>query len=409
MRRTNEPTIKRHVFCWIAACASAALVTQVHAENPTTPTHWRVVWTTDPTTAATVSWDTVAVGDSHQVLLRADGSDHVQTIDCQRNGKYSGRSGASTSHYHHARLTNLTPNSKYFVTLVSDGQQSREMNFFTAPAGDEPFALLFGGDSRSGLDSRRQMNAMLSRLVAEQSRAGRPRVLALAHGGDYVRTGHDLDAWLVWLADHEKTAGSDGRLLPIIPTRGNHDLGPLFDEIFDFPPEDRNYYAISFGSRLRWVTLNTETSTAGEQQQWLADELARSRPTHRWIVAQYHKPAFPAVKVPSGAYASWVPLFEEHNVDLVCEADGHVIKRTPPIRDNQFGATGVVYIGEGGLGVGQRTPKSGRWYLESPHAKTGSGHHVQLLTFTTDTLTCRVILLGGEVFDEFTLAARTMN
>jgi hypothetical protein len=93
-------------------------------------------------------------------------------------------------------------------------------------------------------------------------------------------------------------------------------------------------------------------------------------------------------------------------VDLVCEADGHCIKRTPPIRGNRIDPTGVVYIGEGGLGVGQRTPKTWRWYLNTPQAKVGSGHHVQLLTFSPDELEIRVILLDGKVFDEHRLAAR---
>jgi hypothetical protein len=376
------------------------------AADSVKPAHWRVVWKADPTTTATVSWDTELPGKSHRVLLRREGSDEVQAVECQRDGEYSGRGNDPTWFYHHARLTDLEPGTKYFVTLASDGERSPEMFFVTAPGGTEPFALIFGGDSRSGHEARRKMNAMLARLVAEQSRADRPTVVALAHGGDYIAQGRNLAEWIVWLTDHEGTVGPDGRLLPIIPTRGNHDLGPAFNEVFDFPKGDENFYALSFGKLLRLVTLNTETSTAGEQEQWLATELAQARPMHRWLVAQYHKPAFPAVKVPSGAYVSWVPLFEEYNVDLVCEADGHCIKRTAPIRNNKIDLTGVVYIGEGGLGVGQRTPKKDRWYLNTPQAKTGVGHHVQLLTITPDTLTCRVIMLDGSIFDETVLEAR---
>ena len=38
-----------------------------------------------------------------------------------------------------------------------------------------------------------------------------------------------------WMSDHELTVGPNGRLLPIIPARGNHDGGKLFNEIFAFP------------------------------------------------------------------------------------------------------------------------------------------------------------------------------
>ena len=205
---------------------------------------------------------------------------------------------------------------------------------------------------------------MMARMVAEQTAAGRPEILALAHGGDFIVNGPDLGQWLVWLDNHELTTGDDGRLLPLIPTRGNHDMGPIFNQVFDFPTDDENYYALSLGSELRLATLNTETSTAGDQREWLASELAANRWNHRWYVCQYHKPAFPAVKVPSGALTNWVPLFEEYQIDLACEADGHVIKRTAPIRDMKIDPAGVVYIGEGGLGVGQRTPKTHRWYLQ---------------------------------------------
>ena len=101
-----------------------------------------------------------------------------------------------------------------------------------------------------------------------------------------------------------------------------------------------------------------------------------------------------------------MPLFEQYNVDLVCEGDGHNIKRTAPIRDFKVDLTGVVYIGEGGLGVGQRTPKDHRWYLNPPQAKTGKGHHVQLLTFDREQLASRVVLIGGEVFDDYSRPVR---
>ena len=123
-------------------------------------------------------------------------------------------------------------------------------------------------------------------------------------------------------------------------------------------------------------------------------------------MAQYHTPAFPAVKVPSTAYANWVPLFDEYRLDLVCEADGHNIKRTSPILNNKINPDGIVYIGEGGMGVGQRTPKTDRWYLAEMADKNSSGHHVHLLTFDAEHLDVRVIRLEGETFDNFQLFPR---
>jgi len=372
------------------------------------PIQWRLIWLTDPATSATLSWSTTIAGKVHRVHLRETNGETKTLVEAQRNGRYSGKS--PELYYHHAHLTKLKPATEYHVTLESDGKQSPEMFFMTAPAEKVPVSLLFGADSRSGHKERRLMNAMLASMVAESYQADRVPILALAHGGDFILSGDRLDQWSRWMSDHELTVGPEGRLLPIIPTRGNHDFGELFNEVFSFSAEERtNYYALNLSPEIRLVTLNTETSVAGDQTHWLKSELEASRPAHRWLLVQYHKPAFPAVKPPWINLTHWVPLFEKYNVDLVCEGDGHNIKRTPPIRNMKIDPTGVVYIGEGGLGVGQRTPKTSRWYLQPPHAKTGSDHHVQLLTFDKEKITYRVVLLGGELFDEHFLPVRTQG
>ena len=369
------------------------------------PRQWRLIWHDHPATKAVLSWNTAAPGKMHRVHLRAEGNDEATIVTAARNGRYSAKS--PELYFHHARLTNLLPATMYHVEIESDGVRSPPMYFVTAPEEDVPICILFGADSRSGWQARRQMNAMIARMVKESYEFERVPILALAHGGDFIATGSKLGHWSQWMSDHELTVGVDGRLLPIIPSRGNHDRGKLFNQVFDFPEDDDNYYAIDVGPQVRLVTLNTETSVAGEQLNWLAEELEASRPKYRWLIAQYHRPAFPAVKNPWTNLNYWVPLFEKFNVDLVCEGDGHVIKRTSPIRDHRIDPSGVTYIGEGGLGVEQRRPKEGRWYLEETSAKVGRGHHVQMLTFDPKKLTYRVILMGGEVFDEHQIGVRS--
>jgi len=363
------------------------------------------MWTADPATSATLCWNTVSAGKQHRVHLRQAESDEETLVEAHRNGRYSAKS--PTLFFHHVQLTKLKPATKYYVVMESDDQHSPEMFFVTAPVDDVPISFLFGADSRSGHEARRQMNTMLGKMLAESQVADRAPILALAHGGDFIYDGRRLDQWSRWMSDHELTVSPNGQLLPIIPARGNHDGGPLFNEIFAFPPGDTNYYSIDVGPQVRLVTLNTETSVAGDQRDWLETELATSRPEKRWLLAQYHRPAFPAIKVPKTNLVHWVPLFEQFNVDLVCEGDGHNIKRTVPIRNFKVDPTGVVYIGEGGLGVGQRSPKKNRWYLSPNGAKTGVGHHVQLITLDREQLSYRVVLLSGEIFDEYFQPVRT--
>ena len=81
------------------------------------------------------------------------------------------------------------------------------------------------------------------------------------------------------------------------------------------------------------------------------------------------------------------------------------MKRTVPIRDGKKDPTGIVYVGEGGLGVGQRKPKGDRWYIKDG-GKTGSAHHVVRLDFTPDNLRVRFVLMDASAWDDHTIKAR---
>ncbi|MCA9161343.1 MAG: metallophosphoesterase family protein [Pirellulaceae bacterium] len=393
------------------ACVFACFASNLSAQQPldgAKPTQWRVIWTSDPATTATVSWSTAKPSKKNVLHWGEKESGLRQTSTNTRSGLHKDLRGSFELYFHHVRLRDLKPGTAYSVQMESDDGRSPEFYFVTAPAADRPFSLLFGGDSRSVQTNRQQVNRMIASMVADGETTGDVSrdILALAHGGDYIADGKNLAQWSEWLSDHELTVTPSGRLLPLIPARGNHDVGPIFNEVFDFPEDDANYYALAIGPQVRFVTLNSETSIGGDQAKWLEDELKGSRDRYRWLVAQYHRPAWPAVKSPSEALRHWVPLFERYYVDLVCEADGHNIKRTPPIASDKVNQAGVVYIGEGGLGVTQRTPKQDRWFLQSP-GMADSGHHVQLLTFGQDELRYQCVLLGGKVRDTYSRKPHT--
>jgi len=367
------------------------------------PSQWRVIWTKDPATSATVSWTTASKGKKHQVSFEAHVSDknvkkQSTVVLSHRDGAYSGAGG---EHYHHARLTGLKPSTTYRFVITSDGETSPPMHFTTAPADDREFNLLFGGDSRSGHFARAQVNLLMAALAEEDK-----DLIAFAHGGDYISSGKSWSQWSRWLSQHELTVTASGKVLPIIPTRGNHDGGPLYDEIFDSPGSSgKNYFSTELSPQVALVTLNSEISAGGSQRTWLGKTLQSLRPEVRWLLAEYHRPAWPAVKKPGAAQKFWVPLFEQFNVDLVVESDGHVIKRTVPIRNEKKDSTGVVYVGEGGLGVSQRRPDRNRWYLKAP-GMTGAGHHVMRVSFGKKQLDYEVILLDRKVADRTQLRPR---
>ncbi len=361
----------------------------------TTPAQWRLVWTADPAHRVTASWTTLEEGSKHivhyDVAPRAGtGVPYARKKTAQRNGAYTlnkDEVGKITgAFYHHTRIKNLKPSTTYWFQIESDGVRSPELHFQTAPADDRPFRLIHGGDSRTGHAARRQVNAYIGLLADEY-----PDLIAFAHGGDYIIWGELWIHWRPWLSHHELTTSPSGRVLPMIPTRGNHDPGPLFDEIFDDPGEPTlNYYTTDISSKVSLITLNSEISAAGDQAHWLERELKRLRPKRRWLLTQYHRAIYPAVKEPAAMKAHWVPLFEKYDLDIALESDGHSVKRTVPIRAEAQDPTGVIYIGEGGLGVPQREPKSDRWFLQEP-GMSDMAHHVVMLEFGDGYMNSRLL------------------
>lgn len=360
----------------------------------TTPAHWRVVWHENPANEAFIGWSTaekpVAGAVYYDDVPRGGKVDEYRHKQSAIVSKYTSKEALYCST---VELRKLKADTTYWFVMASDEKASREFHFKTAPEGDAPFKLLYGGDSRSNRDSRREMNRRLRALLSDE-----PEILALAHGGDYVADGDKLEQWTEWMSDHELTVTAQGRMLPLIPARGNHEAGSaLFDEVFHNPGgKGLNYYATRIGSRFLLVNLNTEISAGGDQAEFL-ERVLKGHSTVRWQIANYHRPAYPAVKKPGSALKYWVPLFEKYDLDVALESDGHTYKRTCAIRDGKPDATGVTYIGEGGLGVKQRTPDAERWYFKG--GKAGSSHHVQRLTVKADSLVIDTIAHDGKLLD----------
>ena len=218
------------------------------------PSQWRVIWTKEPSTKATISWTTAKKGSGHKVRygIRSEGklNEVGKILEAQRSGAYSGAKG---QYYHHARISGLKPSTTYHFEVESDGKKSPVLHFTTAPSDDREFRLLFGGDSRTGIDARAQVNLLMADLSEKDD-----QFIAFAHGGDYIVSGRIWSQWSTWLSQHELTVTKSGKVLPIIPTRGNHDGGPLYDEIFDTPGgSGKNYFHTMISPKVALVTLNS--------------------------------------------------------------------------------------------------------------------------------------------------------
>lgn len=401
-----------------------------HLEIP--PRHIRIVWSEDPSHKAVISWTTLfKEGVEHTVYY--DTVSHGGFKESYQFTKKTYLNGPITitnedrkwevypGFFHHVEIENLIPGTNYYFMVETDQNISQEYYFQTAPSKPMAFKLLWGGDSRMGSSKtneksnphieRQMMNQRIKALLDQD-----PEILAFVHGADYASTA-DWRHLYWWFEDHQSIVGQDRRLLPLIISRGNHDLDTGFEENFwlgkDLQNKDFDYYFHTKIGNTSIITLNTEISVIGKQLEWLNATLKDTRPKMKWVLTNYHRPAYPAVKDPEHASfkrvrENWVPLFEKHNIDLALESDGHILKRTVPIRSGKQNDDGIIYIGEGGLGVPQRVADSTRWYIQSPGFAM-SAHNVHKLTFTEDSLFVQAFGLRGEVLDSFSIQPRNLK
>ncbi len=388
----------------MAALICACVTTMEDGGTGNEPKHLRVIWEQDPQTKAIVSWSTDGEAGPHMVHF--DTKSRGGSVNKYRSKISSGKDfqfdadpkSTNVLYGHHAYLKDLPPGERVYFVVRSGRSVSEEYHFDTAPAEDVEFSIIFGGDSRTRRDARRAVNERIA-VLAE----GDPSILALAHGGDYVNSGRSLEQQIRWLEDHELTFTSEGRILPIIPTYGNHEAANMHDQIFAEPGGvGKRYFTTMLSPEVSFVTLNNCIDVAGEQKEFLEAQLKKASGL-RWSVVQYHKPIYAAVKGPhAAAKEHWVPLFEEYGVALACEADGHCIKRSVPIfEDKQDDKRGVVYIGEGGMGAPQRNIHADRWFIAPLKDKNGKGDHVHVLKFGKKTIGVTVVLVDGKIFDSF--------
>ncbi|SMF28446.1 purple acid phosphatase family protein [Pseudobacteriovorax antillogorgiicola] len=357
------------------------------------PNKHLLVWTTNPAQEATISWslpDLIA-NTQHNVYLseqQRNGS-QLNLYEMKVPAQESGMDQACNSQLpiFQSRVTGLKPNTTYFYVIESNGQQSQEMHFVTAPANSTTsFKLFSGGDSRSDPGQRVVMNRQISSLLSQDS-----SYLALIHGGDFIESGSNCEQWSTWLDNHQSTMTSKGRVLPVVATFGNHESGgeAQFTALFGDPLGGEKFYFNTKIGSLDLIILNSEISVEGTQRQWLTTTMNSLAKQATFIIAGYHRPAWPAEKSP-GSTTSWIPIFEQNQVDLVFESDGHVLKQTCPIFNNACNPErGIVYVGEGGLGVAQRgASQSGQWYFEGGYAI--GQHHIQSLSFQMNSATPQI-------------------
>lgn len=364
-------------------------------------------WQGDPATTMTVLWHAIEGSGPNEVWYQLP-----------EEGVWKKASGIgeaierSPVTVYRAQLEELKPDSTYLFRF--EGGQIHK--FRTLPDGlTRPLDVVIGGDAYFS----RELNTKMNREVASRD----PDFVILAGDIAYtegLRRALRSHLWKVnrWQEFFkmwsDEMVTSEGRLIPIMPVIGNHDVkerfdnpfqqGVLFYQFFVFKEKGVPFRTMEIGRDLVFYLLDSGHSfpVAGRQSEWLKEALIAGRGA-RYRIPVYHIPAYPSETAHTHRGSMdirkhWAPLFEKHGVKVSMEHDCHTFKRTFPIKKGMVDPTGIYYLGDGAWGVHPDKPQR-RWYL----AKALSINHYWQLTIDRERIDFTARDNEGNVIDTLRL------
>lgn len=367
-----------------------------------------LTWTEDPTSTMTIQWQT----PSGTVMRPQLSYHHIA------DNRWTEQQGESQTvvdtdvDVHRIHLAGLREDSVYVFKISGSATEYR---FQTLPKKlSRPVRMVIGGDAflGNGMGAFHRMNKVVAASNPDFVVIGGD--LAYTTGGKQVAKGRKwaLARWQTFLKELQETlTKEDGRLVPMLPIVGNHDVTKpkhrtgapeMFYEIFTFPDADKAYRSLDFGDYLSLLMLDTDHTwpIEGDQTTWLEKALQKSHSTY--VFAAYHVAAYPSYypytgKVPEKLKKHWVPLFEKYHVPLAFEHHNHAFKRSHPIKEGKIDPEGVIYLGDGAWAVPPRRPQPADklWYL----VKSQSINMVYIVTMTQDKCRVEAKNMKGRVID----------
>lgn len=314
---------------------------------------------------------------------------------------------------HSVTLTNLQPDTTYYFIAGSDEQgYSDEYSFRTLPEKGKPIRFVAGGDQGTS-----RAFEQLNRIASEKN----PHFVLI--GGDMAYADgnpRNVEIWEAWYRIwNNSMRGPNGRLIPMILALGNHEVNnelakplhqhtkyqvaPFFFHYFNQGPQN-GYFTKKIRNQLLIITLDTGFYTpVSRQSTWIKKQF-RANSNSSFKIALYHNPIYPAVKSVNKSTRAmrkqWVPLFDRYNLDVAFEHDGHVFKRTHPLRNHEIHhERGIPYLGEGSWGFETRSPKTNRRYLK----KSAGKFHFWYGKLHDEKLDLRALDRSGNILDRLTV------
>jgi acid phosphatase type 7 len=364
-----------------------------------------LTWTHDPMTTMVVQWHSPNDETSSQIFYRKIDQ---ETWDLEQGSFKILHNTAKLVHA--VELTHLQPGADYEFHFESETKTYRFRTLPSHPSSPLRFAV--GGDAYYFLSTFKKMNRKIVSHDPDFIVIGGDIAYAYSRKLVFKKSHEDVRRWLIFFKEwKKKMVTSDGRLIPLLPVIGNHDIDPFgkevyFFELFEMPHETCAYRALDIGNVLSFIFLDSGhySAVGGDQTLWLEKAL-QEREDVFLTLPIYHVAAYPSAypfngERPTLIRAHWVPLFENYHVKFAFEHHNHTFKRTHPIKDKQIDPTGVIYLGDGAWGVSPRAPhlpSTRNWYL----AKTKKTNCFWLVTLQRQNALFQAFNLKGKLIDEF--------
>jgi hypothetical protein len=292
----------------------------------------------------------------------------------------------------------LRPSSTIYYTIFDSENKkwTDQRTFQTAP---DPalnhFRFTAGGDSRTDIEAWHMVSEAVERLDFS---------LFL---GDLVNNGMIERDWENWY-DYGNDFISDNL---VFYTRGNHDLGNIFNNNL-VNPGNGKYYAFGFGNAI-FIGLDDHDQSTYDDQTAFIDSVFRSNTDKTWRFVFFHRPFYTAghhAGEMEGLFDSWWKLFDKYGVDMIFNGHEHNYLRTKPINRNISDTSAVDDYGSG-PGQGRCQVIAGSY--GAPRYQVHEGWFVQLsydrYNYTTVEVNGNELIFkafdaeSGEQFDELIL------
>ena len=323
--------------------------------------------------------------------------------------------------FHSVRFKDLTPDTQYLYRVGDGSNWTEWFEFTTASDKPKPFSFIYYGDAQN--DIREHVSRVFRHAFGD-----RPEAKVIVHAGDLVNTANVDAEWGEWFS----AAGFINGQLNSIATPGNHEysgtvLAPYWRPQFTWPDNgpdgdtlahqalEGTVYYVDYQD-VRFISLNSNRAamadTAGKQAmldiqaEWLRTVLADN--PNQWTVVTFHHPVWSNSVGRNNAEIrnTWLPVLEEHNVDLVLQGHDHSYGRgvRAPDPSTQRDGDGPVYVvSVSGPKMYETTPEN--WESNGGDVKTQlqDTQLYQLIDINRGVLRYEARTAAGALFDRFVI------